>query len=231
MSKINIYIDGPSENEMKDLFDKDISGFTFNPTLFKSLSVKDYLGHSQKIQKLSNGLSISLEVIGDSYEEMVFQARKLASLGSNVYVKIPITYTSGKSTIDVIRTLSMEGINLNITAIFTFLQIKEVLPTLKNTNSIISVFAGRLYDIGIDAKELMKEMSLYIHDNSQCKLLWASPRMHYDVLTAEASNCDIITMTNSMYKKMSLLGKTPEEYSIETVKMFFNDAQASGYKL
>ena len=126
MSKINIYIDGPTENEMKDLFDKDISGFTFNPTLFKSLSVKDYLGHSQKIQKLSNGLSISLEVIGDSYEEMVFQARKLASLGSNVYVKIPITYTSGKSTIDVIRTLSMEGINF------------KVFDNLKNTDRIMN---------------------------------------------------------------------------------------------
>mgnify|MGYP000512905719 CR=1 FL=1 len=231
MPNLDIYIDGPSKDEMNDLFDQNISGFTFNPTLFKSLGVIDYLGHSQKIQKLSNGLSISLEVIGDNYEEMVIQGRKLASLGDNVFVKIPITFTSGESTIEVIRTLSMEGINLNITAIFTFLQIKEILPTLKNTNSIISVFAGRLYDIGIDAKELMKEMALYIHDNSQCKLLWASPRMHYDVLTAEACNCDIITMTNSMYKKMSLLGKTPEEYSIETVKMFFNDAQASGYKL
>mgnify|MGYP000103030568 CR=1 FL=1 len=230
MSKINIYIDGPSENEMNDLFDMDISGFTFNPTLFKSLGVKDYLGYSQKIQKLSNGLPISLEVVGDTYEEMVFQGKKLASLGSNVFVKIPITYTSGESTIEVIKTLSMEGINLNITAIFTFLQIKEVLPTLKNTNSIFSVFAGRLYDIGIDAKEFMKEMSLYIHENSRCKILWASPRMHYDVITAQSSNCDIITMTNSMYKKMSLLGKTPEEYSLETVKMFFNDAQVSGYK-
>jgi transaldolase len=231
MSKISIYIDGPSEAEMKDLFDQDISGFTFNPTLFKSLHIKDYLGHSQKIQKLSNGLPISLEVIGDTYEEMVFQGKKLASLGSNVFVKIPITYTSGESTLDVIKALSIEGINLNITAIFTFAQIKEILPTIKNTNAIISVFAGRLYDIGIDAKVKMQEMSFYIHEHSQCNLLWASPRMHYDAITAKASNCDIITMTNSMYKKMSLIGKTPEEYSLDTVKMFFNDAQASGYSM
>ena len=231
MPNLDIYIDGPSEDEMNDLFDQNISGFTFNPTLFKSLGVSDYLGHSQKIQKLSNGLPISLEVIGDNYEDMVVQGKKLASLGDNVFVKIPITFTSGDSTLDVIRTLSMEGVNLNITAIFTFAQIKEILPTIKNTNTIISVFAGRLYDIGLDAKVMMQEMSSYIHENSQCNLLWASPRMHYDAITAEICNCDIITMTNSMYKKMSLLGKTPEEYSLETVKMFFNDAQASGYKL
>jgi len=231
MPNLDIYIDGPSEDEMKDLFDQNISGFTTNPTLFKSLGVSDYLGHSHKIQKLSNGLPISLEVIGDNYEDMVVQGKKLASLGDNVFVKIPITFTSGDSTIDVIRTLSMEGINLNITAIFTLTQIKEILPTIKNTNAIISVFAGRLYDIGLDAKVIMQEMSSYIHENSRCNLLWASPRMHYDVITAESCNCDIITMTNSMYKKISLLGKTPEEYSIETVKMFFNDAQASGYKL
>ena len=231
MPNLDIYIDGPSEDEMNDLLDQNISGFTTNPTLFKSLGVSDYLGYSQRIQKLSNGLPISLEVIGDNYEDMVVQGKKLASLGDNVFVKIPITYTSGDSTIDVIRTLSMEGINLNITAIFTLTQIIEILPTIKNTNAIISVFAGRLYDIGLDAKVIMQEMSSYIHENSRCNLLWASPRMHYDAITAEACNCDIITMTNSMYKKMSLLGKTPEEYSIETVKMFFNDAQASGYKL
>jgi len=230
MSEISIYIDGPTEIEMKELYDKDISGFTFNPTLFKSLGVEDYLGHSKNIQKLSNGLPISLEVIGDSYEEMVLQGRKLASLGDNVYVKIPITYTSGKSSLDTISTLSKEGINLNITAVFTLQQIKTILPSVKDANTIISVFAGRLFDIGLDATKLMREMSLYIHDNSQCNLLWASPRMHYDVISAQVADCDIITMTNSMYKKMSLLGTNPEKYSLETVKMFFNDAVTSGYK-
>ena len=231
MSDLQIYIDGPTEDEMKELSSADISGFTFNPTLFKNLGVKDYLGHSKEIQKIANGLPISLEVIGDNYEEVVSQGRRLAALGSNVFVKIPITYTSGESTLDTITTLSEDSINLNITAVFTIEQIKKILPTIKDTNAIISVFAGRLFDIGLDAKKLMKEMSEYIHDNSQCSLLWASPRMHYDAISAQDVDCDIITMTNSMYKKMSLIGKTPEEYSVETVKMFYNDALASGFKL
>ena len=229
--KLKIYIDGPSPEEMIELYDQDISGFTFNPTLFKSLGVKSYLNYSKKVQSLSNGLPISLEVIGDNYKEMVSQAKTLNSLGDNVYVKIPITYTSGESTLDVIRTLSKEGVNLNITAIFTLKQIKTILPTIKNTQSIISVFAGRIYDIGFDAKIVMQDLASHIHNNSQCLLLWASPRMHYDAISAQDSDCDIITMTNTMYKKMSLIGKSPEQYSLETVKMFYDDAIASGFKL
>jgi len=231
MSDLQIYIDGPTEDEMKDLSKEDISGYTFNPTLFKKLGVQDYLGHSKQLQKLANGLPISLEVIGDNYQEVVSQARKLAALGSNVFVKVPITYTSGESTLDTIKTLSDESIHLNITAVFTINQIKEILPTIQETNSIISVFAGRLFDIGLDATKLMKEMSEYIHGHSSCSLLWASPRMHYDAISAQNVDCDIITMTSSMYKKMSLIGKTPEEYSVDTVRMFYNDAQASGFTL
>ena len=231
MSKLKIYIDGPTESEMKELVTHDISGYTFNPTLFKNLGVTDYLGHSENILKISNNLPVSLEVIGDNYDDMVAQARKLSSLGSNVFVKIPITYTNGASTLETIKTLVDENIHLNITAIFTLNQIKHILPTLKDSDAIISVFAGRIYDIGIDASPVLSEMATYIHDNSKCDLLWASPRMHYDSITAKEVGCDIITMTNSMYKKMSLIGKTPEEYSIETVKMFFNDAIASGFKI
>ena len=231
MIDLQIYLDGPTQNEMKELSNTGIAGYTFNPTLFKNLGVKDYLSHSKVMQKIANGLPISLEVIGDNYEEMVAQGGRLAALGSNVFVKIPITYTSGESTLDTIITLTENGINLNITAVFTIEQIKKILPIIQDTNTIISVFAGRLFDIGLDAKKLMAEMSEYIHDNSQCRLLWASPRMHYDAISAKDIDCDIITMTSSMYKKMSLIGKTPEEYSVETVKMFFNDAQASGFKL
>lgn len=231
MSNLHIYIDGPTEEEMIEMSNESISGFTFNPSLFKNLGVTDYLDYSKRMQQISGSLPISLEVIGDNYDEIVTQGRKLAELGSNVYVKIPITYTSGESSIDSIKTLSEEGINLNITAVFTIDQIKKILPTIKDSNAIISVFAGRLFDIGLDAKEIMKDIAEYIHSNSNCSLLWASPRMHYDAISAEEINCDIITMTCTMYKKMSLLGKSPEDYSVETVKMFFNDAQASGFKL
>jgi len=230
-SLLKIYIDGPTNEEMIELSDKDIAGFTFNPTLFKSLGVKDYLDYSKEVQRNSNGLPISLEVIGDNYEDMVSQGRILSSLGDNVYVKIPITYTSGNSTLDVISTLSKEGVNLNITAIFTMKQIEKILPSIQTTNSIISVFAGRIYDVGIDAKIIMREMASYIHENSKCSLLWASPRMHFDAISAQDTGCDIITMTSSMYKKMSLIGKSPEQFSLETVKMFYDDAIASGYKL
>jgi transaldolase len=230
-SLLKIYIDGPTNEEMIELSDKDIAGFTFNPTLFKSLGVKDYLDYSKEVQRNSNGLPISLEVIGDNYEDMVSQGKILSSLGDNVYVKIPITYTSGNSTLDVISTLSKEGVNLNITAIFTMKQIEKILPSIQTTNSIISVFAGRIYDVGIDAKIIMREMASYIHENSKCSLLWASPRMHFDAISAQDTGCDIITMTSSMYKKMSLIGKSPEQFSLETVKMFYDDAIASGYKL
>lgn len=231
MSNLHIYIDGPTQEEMIEMSNESISGFTFNPTLFKNLGVTDYLDYSKRMQQISGSLPISLEVIGDTYEEIVIQGRKLAELGSNVYVKIPITYTSGESSLESIKTLSEEGINLNITAVFTIEQIKHILPTIKDSNAIISVFAGRLFDVGLDAKKIMQEMAEYIHSNSNCSLLWASPRMHYDAISAEDINCDIITMTYAMYKKMSLIGKSPEEYSVETVKMFFDDAQASGFKL
>tara|TARA_B100000575_G_C23093526_1_gene630533 strand:- start:703 stop:1398 length:696 start_codon:yes stop_codon:yes gene_type:complete len=231
MSNLHIYIDGPTEEEMLEMSKESVSGFTFNPTLFKNLGVTDYLDYSKRMQQISGTLPISLEVIGDSHEEIITQGRKLAALGSNVFVKIPITFTSGESSLESIKTLSEENINLNITAVFTIEQIKHILPTIKDSNAIISVFAGRLFDVGLDAKKIMQEMAEYIHSNSNCSLLWASPRMHYDAISAEDINCDIITMTYAMYKKMSLIGKSPEEYSVETVKMFFDDAQASGFKL
>ena len=231
MRKIQIYIDGPTEDEMISLKGEDISGYTFNPTPFKNLGVTDYLGHSRRVLDISNNLPVSLEVIGDNYDEIVSQAKQLASLGENVFVKVPITYTSGVSTIDTIKTLVDANINLNITAIFTIEQIQEILPTIKDTKAIISVFAGRIYDIGSDASIKLSEISTYVHENSSCDLLWASPRMHYDLITAEKCGCDIITMTNAMYKKLSLIGKSPEEYSLETVKMFYDDAVSSGFKI
>ena len=231
MGQIEIYIDGPSEAEMVELADKNISGYTFNPTLFKNLGVVDYIAYSKVVLSLAKNLPVSLEVIGDSYDKMIVQGRKLSSLGSNVIVKIPISYTSGASTLEAIKTLSDEQINLNITAVFTLNQIKRILPYISETNTIISVFAGRLYDIGIDASESIKEMSNFVRNNSNCRLLWASPRMHYDCLTAERIGCHIITMTSNMYKKMSLLAKSPEDYSKETVRMFYRDAVNSGFEI
>jgi len=228
---IEIYADGPTLEEI-DGFDRTlIKGYTFNPTLFKMLGVINYLGHCEKLLKTCDTLPVSLEVFADEEDEMIRQAKILGALGKNVYVKIPITNTSGKSTVNVLKALVDEGIKLNITAIFTKNQVEEILPSLNKTESIISIFSGRIFDIGLDAVEITGEISELVHGQSNCKVLWASPRMVYDVINACNANCDIITMQSSLIKKRSLFGKMPNEYSLDTVKMFYNDAAESEYEL
>ena len=229
---IAIYADGPTLEEMK-LFNQ-VSGYTFNPSLFRKLGVEDYLGYCWKIVAASKGLPISLEVIADSQDEMISQARILSALGDNVFVKIPITYTSGVSTLLVLKALIEKGINVNITAVFTEEQVDDILPFIVESNTIISVFSGRIFDIGLDAVEITREIAGLVHayDNwGNCKVLWASPRMSYDLINAQNANCDIITMQPALIKKLSLFEKTPEEYSLDTVEMFYNDALLSGYNL
>jgi transaldolase len=226
---INIFADGPQLNEIQTL--KGIKGYTFNPTLFKKLNVVDYLNHCKDILNICGDLPVSLEVFADDFEGMIKQARILSELSENVYVKIPITFTNSQSTLSVIKKLTEEDIKLNITAVFTINQVKYVLPILKESNAIISVFAGRIFDIGIDAVKITKEISEYVHKFSNCKILWASSRMVYDIINASKSNCDIITMQRSLINKLSLFKKTTEEYSLETVKMFYEDAKSSGYRM
>ena len=228
---IEIYADGPTLEEIES-FDKSlIKGYTFNPTLFKILNVTDYLGHCNKLLETCENIPVSLEVFADNEAEMIRQGKILGLLGENVYVKIPITNTSGESTLSVLQALVDEEIKLNVTAIFTKTQVEEILPSLSRTESIISIFSGRIFDIGLDAVELTAEMSELVHQNSECKMLWASPRMVYDIINACNANCDIITMQSALLGKLSLFGKTPNEYSLDTVKMFCNDAANSGYTL
>lgn len=224
-----IYLDGLSEKQINETFSDEIHGYTFNPTLFKNLGVENYLDECQKFVNLVKGKPISLEVTGDDEKTIIRQARLLAQLGDNVYVKIPVTYTDGNYTTKVIQHLTEEEIKMNITAIFTIDQIKEVLGPLRETENIISVFAGRLYDIGLDAKKLMKEMGHFIHRESNCRILWASPRMSFDLFSADNAKTDIITMSMPIYEKLFLINKDPTVYSLETVKMFFDDAKKSGY--
>jgi len=228
---IEVYLDGPSLEEMKSADKNLVDGFTFNPTLFKKLNVKNYINFSKEILELSSSKPVSLEVFSDEIEETIRQAKILSDLGNNVFVKIPITFTSGASTIEVIKRLTAEGIKLNITAIFTLEQIKGILPAIDKTETILSIFAGRIYDLGVDAKIKVAEISSYVHEHSKCKLLWASPRMSYDLLSAIDTNCDIITIQKNLLAKSYLFEKSPEEYSLDTVKMFFNDAISADYKL
>jgi transaldolase len=229
-NKIKIFADGLTLNELID-YENLVDGFTFNPTLFRKLKVRNYLNFSKKILAFSRGKPVSLEVIADSHKEIIYQAEKLSSLSDNVYVKIPIVYTNGKLTIKAIEALVEKKIKLNITAIFLIEQIKLIINSIKDTDSILSVFAGRIFDSGRDASQVINKMSLFVHKNSKCKILWASPRMSYDVILAKKVNCDIITLPLSLIKKMKLFKKNLKNFSVETVRMFYNDAKKSRYKI
>ena len=231
LDKIEIYADGPTNKEIEGLDKNIVKGLTFNPTLFKNLGVIDYMQYCETLTKKFKDYPLSLEVISDSIEEMTAQGIKLGQLSNNVYVKIPITFTNSISTIEVIKNLAAEDIKLNITAIFTKKQVEDIIPSISESGSIISIFSGRLFDIGMDAVSITKDISKVVHENSNCKVLWASPRMVYDIYNAINSNCDIITMQYSLIQKIKLFSKTPEEYSLDTVKMFYDDAVSSKYSI
>ena len=163
---------------------------------------------------------------------MINQAKILAKLNKNIYVKIPITYTNGKYTTNVIKELVKSNIKLNITAIFSVHQVRKIIPYVKNTKSILSIFAGRIHDMGEDAfKEILKINKLLKKNNSKCKLLWASTRQVYDLILAEKCGCKIITMSLSIYNKRNNFKKNWKNFSLETVKTFYNDAVKSNFKL
>lgn len=229
--KIKLYADGLNLDEFETDFGIEIDGYTFNPSLFKKNGATDYLEYSKKVVAKCNSKPVSLEVFADEETEMIKQAEILNTLGSNVYVKIPITYTNKVFTTKVISNLVKKKIKLNITALFTMAQIDEVLPVVKDSETILSVFAGRIFDCGEDAAKLMKTISIKVKKEGKCKVLWASPRMPYDYINATLCGSDIITMQSSQIKKLKLFDKSPEDYSLDTVKQFFKDASSSGYKL
>ena len=230
-NKIKLFLDGPKIDEIEKKYEIEVDGYTFNPSLFKKNGAKDYLNYCNEILKTCKSKPVSLEVIADDEENMLKQGRKLSQLSDNVYVKIPIVFTNGKSTLNVIKKLSQEGIKLNITAIFLIKQIELILKDIKETKTILSIFAGRLYDSGIDAKVKMNEMNKYVHENSNCQTLWASTRMVFDYIQAAEVNTDIITMQIDHLKKMKLFNLDATDYSIKTVKQFYEDAVESGFKI
>jgi transaldolase len=228
---IDIYSDGPTLDEIATSDRNIVKGYTFNPSLFKNLGVTNYLKHCKKVINHCDSMPVSLEVFADSKDDMIRQARLLKELGKNINIKIPITYTNGETTLPVIQALVEENTKLNITAIFTKEQVEGVVSCLKNAEAIISVFSGRIFDIGYDAVKVTQEIAKIVHGESNCSVLWASPRMVYDVKNAHQAECDIITMRPDLIKKLALFNKSPEEFSLDTVKMFFNDAVSSEYTL
>ena len=224
---MKLFLDGGNFEEIKRIRS---DGYTFNPSLYRKLGAKDYLTFSKQILKKIKNKHVSLEVIADDEKNCLRQAKILSSLGKNVYVKIPIIFTDGKSTKNLIKKLINENIKLNITAIFTLNQIKKILPNIKNSKTILSIFSGRIYDIGMNAEVEFKKINKYVKKNSKCLTLWASCRMPYDYYIARRSGANIITMSGSMIEKMKKFRTTPDKYSKETVIGFFNDAKKSSFK-
>ena len=228
---IKIFADGANKIEIIELNkNQHISGFTTNPTLLRKAGVSNYKDFAIDILSIINK-PISFEVIADDFNEMKRQALEISSWGKNVYVKIPITNTKGEFSYSVIESLSNQEIKLNITAITTIKQVKNILPALKlSSGAYLSIFAGRIADTGINPLPVIKK-SLKLIENTNIELIWASPREVYNVIQAEHIGCHIITCTNDILKKLSLIGKDLTEYSLDTVKMFYNDAKLSDYKL
>ena len=196
------------------------------------VQVVDNKEFAKKVLAEITDCSVSFEVFADDFETMEKEADVLANLAPNVYVKIPITNTKGESSIPLIKKLAAKGYHLNVTAIFTLKQVQEVVDTLNpEVNSIVSVFAGRIADTGVDAVELMKKAAEICKQNPNAELLWASCREFYNIMEAEECGCQIITVQNSILAKSKNYGKDLEEYSLETVRGFFKDASGLGFSI
>lgn len=231
--KVKIFADGADFEGMKKLYANPlIKGFTTNPTLMRKAGITDYESFGRKILAEIPDRPISLEVFADDFGEMEKQARVIASWGPNVNVKIPVTTTKGAFSGELIRRLSSEGISLNVTAVFTQDQVTRIAEALDpKTPSIVSVFAGRIADTGVDPEPLMKQALELLHARPKAELLWASPRELLNIFHADRCGTHIITVTHDLLAKLSNVGYGLEAFSLDTVKMFHNDAAASQFSI
>lgn len=231
--KIKIFADGADfESIMALSKNPQISGFTTNPTLMRKAGVKSYEEFGRSLLSAIPDRPVSLEVFADDAPTMIKQGRAIASWGRNVNVKIPVTNTSGEFMGSVISDLSHAGIIVNVTAIMTPSQVAAVAKCLaEDTPAIVSVFAGRVADTGVDPVPLMQECKNLLIDKPKAELLWASPRELLNIFQADEIGCHIITVTSDVLAKLSLVGKDLNDYSLDTVKMFYKDASAAGYEI
>lgn len=230
---IKIFADGADIKQIKKYYtDPLIKGFTTNPTLMRNEGVNDYEVFAKNVLSFVKNKPISFEIFADDSSSIIKQAKYISSWGDNVYVKIPVTNTNGDFLGEVIKSLSGEGVKLNITAVFTFEQVKNILHELDHSKpNIISIFSGRIADSGIDPVKHFKYCKQELGNNSNIELLWASPREVYNLFDAEKAGADIITMSQDIINKFKNIGKDLNLYSKETVQMFFNDAKSAGYNL
>ena len=209
-----------------------VSGFTTNPSLMKLSGAKNYRHYSLKLLKVCKKKPISLEVFGDTFDQMLRQAMIINSWGKNVYVKIPVVNSKGLFSGKVIKTLSQKGIKLNITAVYTVSQVKKILKSInKNSKTIISIFSGRMSDVGKDPVPIIKESVRLTKKMKKVEILWASTREAYNYLQAKKCGCSIITMPSAIIQKISKFGKTYQELTLDTVKIFLKDSVASDFKI
>ena len=230
---IKIFADGADLQDIIRLAnDPMIQGFTTNPTLMRKANVDDYQAFSQQVLLIIPDRPVSFEVFSDEFDDMELQARELASWGNNVYVKIPVTNTRGEFSGPLVEKLSSDGIQVNVTALMTTNQVRRVASHLSTeTNSIVSVFAGRIADTGRDPVPLMAEAVDILKSRPKAELIWASPRELLNVFQADSVGCQIITATSDVLAKLRLVGKDLDEYSLETAQMFRNDALGAGYTI
>jgi transaldolase len=231
--RIDLYADGADVRDMVAARESGVvKGFTTNPTLMRKSGITDYEAFAREALAAVSGMPISFEVFADEFDEMERQARLISTWGDEVFVKIPITNTRGESSIPLIAWLASAGVKMNITAILTLEQVRGVADALApGVPAIVSVFAGRIADTGRDPIPLMTEALEILKGKPEARLLWASPRELLNIFHADACGCHIITVTSDILKKLSMVGKPLDELSLDTVKMFYNDASAAGFTL
>lgn len=230
---VKVFSDGAVlETMLKDLQTGLVTGFTTNPSLMKKAGISSYIGFAKEVLVKITDYPVSFEVFADDLASMEKEAEKIAGLGDNVYVKIPVTTSTGESTCPLIQKLSAKGIKLNVTAIFTIEQTQAVVDHLTaGVPAIVSVFAGRIADTGVDPMPIMEEALRICRKKEGVELLWASPRETYNIYQADQLGVDIITCTTDLIAKLPLQGKDLEDYSLETVQMFLKDSTSLGFKI
>ena len=231
--KIKIFADGADQAGMLDMYAKPyIKGFTTNPTLMRKAGISDYRAFAKDILKAIPDRPISLEVFSDEFSEMERQAMEIAGWGNQVYVKIPVTNTRREPSYDLLRKLSKGGVKVNVTALMTLEQVRDVAKSIwPETPCCISVFAGRIADTGRDPLPIMAAAVELLKSTPKAELIWASPRELLNIFHAESIGCHIITVTNDILKKLRQVGYDLNEYSLDTVKMFYDDAKQAGFRL
>ena len=229
--KIKIFADGANLGDMLRLYaDPHIRGFTTNPTLMRKAGIDDYRSFALEVVRAIADRPISFEVFADDFDRMFCQALEFSGWGPNVFVKIPVTNTRRQSSAELVRRLTRRGVQVNVTAVMTLPQVHEMTAALRGgAPAYLSIFAGRIADAGRDPLPLVAEALRTMRAAPNVEMIWASPREVLNVVQADRVGCHVITMTNDLLKKLDLLGKDLEEFSLETVRMFYDDAQAAGY--